>query len=537
MSVKKEVYSFKKLQFSKLFKTYVSDFSKLKDFYCYDPFSERDIQQKADSFFSEPLRNKYVEALSLYHKELGINQSEQLKKLGTSGALAIVTGQQLGIYGGPLFTVYKTLTTILLAKEWTVKLNRPVIPVFWLADEDHDFDEVSWFGIPGNEDLEKIKYESDLTNFPVSEYILDGSLESFKKDLLEKIHETDFSSELWAVFDSNFAKGQTFAAAFAQMIDSLFGKYGVLVAGSNFKPIKELVAGAFKTSIIEAVSSHEALAEKTAQIDKNFHDQVTLGDSNLFYMCGKQGRVKIERGDKGWRAGDYSWSEEELVSLIESNSERFSPNVFLRPVIQDKLLPTLGYVAGPGEVAYYGQMKDFYQVFDLEMPIIFPRLSATLLESSISRVMEKLPFELYQYGHRIEDLETEYVGLTETRDIESIFIDWKDKLKAISKEPVGIITEVDGSLQGMAGKTLSGFENELDKLKGRVYKSIKQQEQTQLQRIRRAKAQLYPDSGLQERQVSFMYFMNKYGIDIWDQLFELFDKEELNLAEHYIISL
>ena len=535
--MKKEIYSFEKLQFSKLFKTYVSDFSKLGDFYCCDPFNERDVQQKADSIQGEPLHKRYVEALSLYHKDLGISQGGQLKKLDSPNALAIVTGQQLGIYGGPLYTVYKTLTTILLAKQWEAKLNRPVVPVFWLADEDHDFDEVAWFGIPGNEDLEKIKYESELTKFPVSEYTLDGSLESFKKDLAERIYETDFSDELWTIFNSSFTKGKTFAAAFAQMIDSLFGKYGLLVAGSNFKPVKALVAETFKTSILKSSIADEALAEKTAQIDKNFHSQVTLGDSNLFYMCGEQGRVKIERGEKEWKAGDYSWGEDELIAIIESNPERFSPNVFLRPVVQDKLLPTLGYVAGPGEVAYYAQMKDFYPVFDLEMPVIFPRLSVTLLESSIGRILEKLPFELYQFGYRIEDLETEYVELTETRDIESVFNDWKEKLNTISKDPVKIVTEIDGSLEGMAGKTLSGFENELDKLKGRVYRSVKQQEQTQLQRIRRAKAQLYPDSGLQERQVSFMYFMNKYGVDLWDQLLELFEGEELNLAEHHIISL
>lgn len=535
--MKKEIYSFEKLQFSKLFKTYVSDFSKLGDFYCCDPFNERDIQQKADSIHGEPLHKKYVEALSLYHKKLGISQGEQLEKLDSLNVLAMVTGQQLGIYGGPLYTIYKTVTTILLAKEWEVKLNRPVIPVFWLADEDHDFDEIAWFGVPGNEDLEKIKYETELTKFPVSEYILDGSLEIFKKELAEKIYQTDFSDELWAIFDSSFTKDKTFAAAFAQMMDSLFGKYGLLIAGSNFKLVKELVAETFKTSITESSSADKALAEKTTQIDKDFHAQATLGDSNLFYMCGEQGRVKIERGGKDWKAGDYSWGEEELTAIIESNPERFSPNVFLRPVVQDKLLPTLGYVAGPGEVAYYAQMKDFYPVFGLEMPVIFPRLSATLLESSVDRILEKLPFELYQFGHRIEDLETEYVEVTETRDIESIFNDWKDKLNAISQEPVKIITEVDGSLEGMVGKTISGFENELDKLKGRVYRSVKQQEQTQLQRIRRAKAQLYPDSGLQERQVSFMYFMNKYGVGLWDQLLELFEGEELNLAGHHIISL
>ncbi len=533
----KESYSFDKLPFSQLFKTYLSDFSRLQDFYCCNPFDEQQTENRATRINKAPSHHSYTEALSLYHEQLNIDQHQQLQKLSDEKTLAIVTGQQLGIYGGPVFTIYKTLTTILLAEHWEKKLQRPVVPVFWLADEDHDFEEVAWFGIPGNEALEKVIYETDPTNFPVSEYQFDGELGAFRGNLKEHLYETDFSAALWEMYDGCYKSGGNFASAFAQMMDKLFGKYGLLIAGSHFGPVKNIVADTFARSISESETVDRALKEKTEAISAEFHAQVTLGDSNLFYMCGEQGRIKIESAEKGWKAGEYSWDQEELLKIIEEHPERFSPNVFLRPVIQDQLLPTLGYVAGPGEVAYYAQMKDLYPVFGLEMPVIFPRMSATLLESAVERILEKLPFEWFEFGRRIEDLETEYVERTETHDIESLFGEWEKSIESVSEEPKQIISEIDGSLEGMVGSTISGFTNELNKLKGRVYRSVKQQEQTQLNRIRRAKAQLYPDGGLQERQVSFMYFMNKYGTDLWDQIYQTFDTEELDLRSHHVISL
>lgn len=533
----KESYSFDKLPFSKLFKTYVTDFSKLQDFYCCNPFDEQQTEKKVERIRKVPSHLAFIEALTLYHQKLNIDQQHQLQKLSDENALAIVTGQQLGIYGGPVFTIYKTLTTILLAEHWQKKLNKPVVPVFWLADEDHDFEEVAWFGIPGNDELEKVIYQAEATHFPVSEYEFDGELTTFREAVKKHLHETDFSENLWDLFDNCYKTGGSFASAFAQMLDKLFGKYGLLIAGSHFGPVKNIVADTFARSITESEAVDGALKEQTEAISREYHAQVTLGDSNLFYMCGEQGRIKIERTEKGWGAGIYSWSQRELLHIMKDHPERFSPNVFLRPIIQDQLLPTLGYVAGPGEVAYYAQMKNLYSIFGLEMPVIFPRMSATLLESAVERILEKLPFEWFEFAQRIEDLETEYVERTETHDIENLFDEWQHNIESISEEPKRVITEIDGSLEGMVGSTISGFTNELNKLKGRVYRSVKQQEQTQLNRLRRAKAQLYPGGGLQERQVSFMYFMNKYGTDLWDQLYECFDAEKLDLRSHHVISL
>ena len=175
--------------------------------------------------------------------------------------------------------------------------------------------------------------------------------------------------------------------------------------------------------------------------------------------------------------------------------------------------------------------------FDLEMPPIIPRFTGTIIESGITRILDKLPFEFPDYGKRIEDLESEFVEQSESADIEKVFSIWKDKLDAAAEDPLKVINEIDPTLDGTVGKTVAGFSNELDKLKGRVYRSIKKQEEIQINRIEKIKVNLFPDGGLQERSVSPVYFMNKYGLDIWNQLISEIEKEGLDLTKHHLIEL
>ncbi|RNC85524.1 MAG: bacillithiol biosynthesis cysteine-adding enzyme BshC [Balneola sp.] len=530
--------SFQQLPFSNLFTTYTSSFKELERFYSTNPFEENAVEEKSKKVQSKVSREEVVRALEEYHVYLGIqdSQADQLRKFSNEDALVIVTGQQLGVYGGPLFTIYKTISCILLAREWERKLQRPVVPVFWMADEDHDFEEIASIGIPGFEGFESVSLAQDGTGLPVSMEIIQDTFPDFETRVKSTLTETDFSDSLFSELNGFYEPGKTHVQAFAQLINSIFSKEGVLIVGSNTQLLKDSVKDLFKTSITEAETIYNSLEKKSADLEKSFHRQVVVTESNLFYIDDQLGRVKLEKSGNVWKVGSLTLSQDKLLSLINANPEKFSPNVFLRPVLQDMLLPTLGYVAGPGELAYYGQMKDLYPVFDLEMPIIFPRLSITLLEKGIERIMEKLPFAMCSYNRRIEDLEATYVDHTNSRDIEGIFSKWKSEINEAGVQPSGLIKEIDQSLEGLVGKTVTGFNNELDKLKGRVYRSIKQQEETQLKRIAKIKSQLFPN-GLQERSVSPIYFMNKYGEDIWDDLITRFGEEELDLTIHHIVSV
>lgn len=530
--------SFQQLPFSTLFNTYTSEYSKLKDFYTVNPFDENQVKERAKNVVQPKSKERIVQALKEYHQYLGISDSQhtQLNKFSKDGSLVYVTGQQLGVYGGPLFTIYKTITTILLARKWEKKLDKPVVPVFWLADEDHDFDEIASIGIPGYENFQKIGLFDQGNQQPVSVQEIKETITELESSVRNELPDTDFSERLFSSLSEFYKPGKNHVQAFAQLMNSWFAEDGLLIVGSNFSSIKELSKDVFKKSVTNADVIFDALDNKSSALEESYHRQVVVGESNLFYIDPKEGRQKLERSNGDWIAGDLKVSEEKLLSMIEANPQKFSPNVFLRPVLQDILLPTIGYVAGPGELAYYGQMKDLYPFFDLEMPAIFPRLSISLIENGIERIMEKLPFAMCSYNQRIEDLEAAYVDQTNSKDIEGIFSTWKQSINEIAEKPHAFIKDIDPTLEGTAGKVVAGFTNELDKLKGKVYRSIKQQEQTQLNRISKIKSQLFPD-GLQERSVSPVYFMNKYGLDIWQKLLNDFEERELDLTIHHIVNL
>lgn len=535
--MEKSQCSFNQLPFSSLFSTYIYDHTEIQEYFSANPFNDDEIRQRIEKIPTYSNRQSVVTALKVYHEQLGIadQQISQIAKFADPQTLVMVTGQQLGIYGGPLYTIYKTITTILLAAEWEKKLNRPVVPVFWLADEDHDFEEIASVGILGNEGKKSIKLEEQGSGISVSDEILTDAVSALNEVLKTDLHETDFSSDLWIELQSCYQSGRTHGSAFAKLMASWFSKHGILIAGSNHKELKSLLADTFKTSVEKADDIHDALELQSSNLEQNFHRQVVVGDTNIFLLS-ENGRSKFHRDGDNWIADGLTFTKEKLLSIIESTPEKISPNVFLRPVIQDVLLPTIGYVAGPGELAYFAQMKTYYKQFGMEMPIIFPRLSATLLETGVDRIIEKLPFDMCSYNQRIEKLEAQYIAMNSSTNVDALFGKWTSELKNISGDPILQIQQIDPTLKGMAEKTITGFDNELNKLKGRVIRSMKQQEETQLKRIARIKSQLFPD-GMQERAINPIYFMNKYGLDIWDKVLSDFSEKSLDLTTHHVIKM
>lgn len=530
-------YPFQKLPFSELYKTYLNNFARIGDFYEVNPFDAQAVERRANKVSCKLDRATVVDLLHQFNSRFEVAEPtlKNIERFKDERAVAIVTGQQLGVYGGPAYTIYKTLTAVHLAGRTEKQLGRPVIPVFWLADEDHDYDEVNSITLLDHNKVRDISLP-DLQNHlpPVSELKFTDALNSFRQKADRALLQTDFTKQLWKILDACFKPGFRFDEAFGNFISNLFSKHGLVLAGSNFKPVKKHTKALLKKAITSAGEVRNDLDVQTGKLQESYHQQVTLYDSNLFYI-GESGRVKIIRNGKQWKtdAGEQ-WKTDELLDKIERSPHQFSPNVFLRPVLQDNLLPTLGYVAGPGETAYYGQMKTMYRSFDMTMPVIFPRMSATIIEPAINRIMKELPFELHEYDSRIEDLETAYVDRTEKTDIEGLFSEWRENVEKLAQSPIKKIKGIDPTLEGAAGRATAIYLNELDKLRGKVYRAVKKHDKIQLKRIRRIKAQLFPAGGLQERNIAAIYFMNKYGVDIWDRILEQLDEDEM-FREHKLI--
>lgn len=534
--------SFNDLPFTHLFKTYISDFGKLESHFETNPFDENRVQKRVDNFKFKGERNKSVQILKELNAQfINLPQvSESLEKLKNDKAVAVVTGQQLTLYGGPLFTVFKILTAISTAASIERKYKRPAGPVFWLADEDHDFKEIAAIGVLQPEDFEKHTLDKELENYPrVAEMKFGKELSSFRESLKSSMIETDFTEELWSLLDSCYKTGHTIGESFAKLVMTLFAKHGLILAGSNSKSAKIFTKDVLKLSVSKAEDLFNSLKKTSDELlNKGFHNQVQVQKSNLFWIDDENVRRKINLENGIWSVDglDIEWNNAELIQNIDTAPEKFSPNVFLRPVLQDMLLPGIAYVAGPGEVAYYAQMNRFYDTFGLKTPIIIPRFSGTIVESGVDRVLPKLPFSFEEYSKRIEDLESDFIDHSDAPDIEPVFNEWKKQFEKISTSKVNQIAGIDPTLKGSSEKVKAQFYTELDKLKGKVYRALKNQDSIQLQRIRKVKSQLFPNENLQEREIAFIYFMNKYGVNIWDDFPDLLRDENL-LKSHNLIHL
>ncbi|MFO7799001.1 bacillithiol biosynthesis cysteine-adding enzyme BshC [Rhodohalobacter sp.] len=523
--------SFSDLPFSKLFKDYINQKSELTDFFEISPFKVEHLKLEAENISFPSDRIKVSDALKEFNTQFEPSEATLLniEKLRDPSTLAVVTGQQMVLYGGPVYTVLKTLTTIQLAKKYEKKLGRPVVPVFWLADEDHDVEEISQFNLIKREEIIGCSVSFDEPGKRVGEYSLKEVHQQLRSCVKKGLIDTDFSKELWEILDSSYNEKHSVVKAFGLLMRKLFGKHGLILAGSNDETLKSLSKSVLTKSVSKADDIADRLKENTNNLENLGYDgQVHLNSSNLFYISDSGQRLKVQYDGEIWFIdnSDTRWSSNELIQDINENPNRFSPNVFLRPILQDRILPTLSYVAGPGEIAYYAQMSGVYDYFEQSMPQIVPRFSGTLIESSVERIIEKLPFGLHDYNKRIEDLESEYIEQTDQPDLEKIFGDWKQRIESITEEKKSVIEEIDPTLKNTAGKAGSTYFSELDKLKGKLYKSIKQKEKTQLERILKIQSNLFPNGNLQEREIAFIYYLNKYGTEIFDDILNSLENQE-----------
>lgn len=520
---------FSELPFSKLFNDYISGESTVNRYYHF-PCREKDIfKKKYEETGLSVRRDTIADILTSLNEQYTDREAVfvNIDKLRDPDTRVVVTGQQLTMHGGPVFTVLKIISAISLAQKLTRQLNTDVVPVFWLADEDHDFEEINHVNLPSDNGFENVVYETDSENKRVSDLLLDQQVIEFNEEVFELLDGTDFSSKLQAEIDQCYKKGASLKDAFAAWILKLFGDYGLVLCGSNIKEVKDLTADLMKKSVELSDEIKQQVEYVSSKLEEDgYHAQVQVYESNLFHIAENGARDKISTDGKTWKTDERSWSADELMAEIDRNPERFSPNVFLRPILQDSVLPTIAYVGGPGEIAYYAQMQPIYEAFNKKMPVVWPRFSATIAETAISRIIGKLPFSFPEYNQRIEDLEKAYVKQTESIDPEPLFGRWKGEIKELEKEKTNFIREIDASLGPAVGKATAVYFSELDKLKGKLYRSMKEQESVQLNRIAKIKHSLFPGNALQERQIAFIYFMNKYGPDIWDKLFEQLDESE-----------
>lgn len=464
-----------------------------------------------------------------------------IELLGKDKTVAVVTGQQLGILGGPLYTFYKTITAIKLASSLKEKYDDyNFVPVFWLEGDDHDFEEVTELNLINQKnELQKFIYNDnkpeDFNRGNIGRLAFNEGIENFIQEVKSELRETEFSKNVFELFEDSYKLGNTFKKAFSNLIFNLFDEEGLIIFDPQQNEIKNLLKPIFKKELSNFEVHANEVVKISADLEEVYHSQVKVKPINLFYSD-NNGRYSIEPEDDLYRLKGkrQKFTLIELLDEIENYPDKFSANVLLRPITQDYLLPTGFYVAGPSEISYFAQVMPLYNKFGISEPVIYPRSSVTILEKNIKGVLEKYELNIEDIFVEEKLLNNRVLNQVADIRIEDLLHEYEHQIAKAMDNIKEKLFGIDPTLKDLSDKTYQKIKQGLDTLKSKAENAQERKHDVALRQIKKASISLYPNNNLQERELNWLYFANKYGMDIikW-----IFDEVAINKFEHQVIEL
>lgn len=459
-------------------------------------------------------------------------------RLADPRAVAIVTGQQAGLFGGPLYTLLKALTAVKLAARVERDHGVPAVAVFWIDSEDHDWDEVNSCGVL-DADLERrvisIGTPPGAGEGPVASVRLDPSVFAAIEILRTTLPATEFTEDVLGRLSEAYRPGAGMSEAFGRWLEALLGGLGLVVYDSSDPEAKALVRDVFVRELeAPGTTTQLATGQGEALTVRGYHAQVVPHPDNVALFALEGVRRPIHVRDGAFLVGDGVVEAARLVEDARNHPERFSPNVMLRPVVQDTLFPTVCYVAGPNELAYLAQLRPVYERLGVPEPLMFQRASMTLLDSAAAKFLSRyhVEFEALQ-----PDSETALNHLLEDLLPGTVERSFGDAARSVDSGMEGLIDAlplVDPTLQGAARSALGRMRHDLHALHDKILHAAKRRDDTLRRQYARTRAQAFPDGHPQERSVAFVYFLDRYGPALIERLHA---EMPLDMGTHWVLAL
>ncbi len=508
---------------SPLLRDYVHTFERLAPFYTWNPQDPMAYQAQAELCDLRPYPRKALQSILMdQNKEWDAPGAamQRVEELCQSGAVAVVTGQQTGLFGGPLFTLYKAVTAVRLAARLRETLRRPVVPVFWMVSEDHDLAEADHIHVLDRTGtLVALRHTAwgSPPGFIPANLRLGPSIAETLDRVIGLLPATDFSSGLREVLGQTFAPERTLAGAFARWMVWLLGGDGLVLVDAADPRLKRLAAEILRRELEEApCSSQHILATSQSLRFLGYPAQIEARADGVNCFLLQDGRRALTKDAEGLRLRDGRDGREaippaHLRRLAQERPESFSPNVALRPILQDSLLPTVAYVAGPGELAYFAQLRSVYQAFDVLMPVIVPRASITLVEPRIAQLLARFRLALPDLTLEPEQLTSRVLRAQLPPDLEATLAKARQGVEEIFRGVGEAIAAVDPTLAGTVGQTSGHIKGHLDQLARKVVQALKRREAETRQQVQRVREALMPGGRPQERVFPALPYLAKYG--------------------------
>jgi bacillithiol biosynthesis cysteine-adding enzyme BshC len=520
---------------------YAYDFAAVAPFFSGDP-SERDAWTAAIT---------RTQAHSRRHQEVaGVITAQQRRRqappsaieagerLADRSTVAIVTGQQAGLFGGPLFTLLKALTALKLADQISRDHRVPAVAVFWIDAEDHDWEEVRGCTVFDGELAPRsvaLSARAAAEPTPVATVRLDDSVTAALDELERVLPATEFRASLVAELREIYVPGAGMADAFGRWLEHVLGARGLVVYDSSDPAAKPLASDIFARELSMPGQTARLAALMGANLTaRGYHAQVHVQQDNLalFHLDGT--RRAIRQQESGFVAGDQHFTPEALLRQAKEQPSFFSPNVLLRPIVQDTLFPTICYVPGPNELAYLGQLRGVYEHFGVPMPLMYPRATATILDSAAARFIRKYHLPLEALQQQDEAALNELLKNQIPEVVETSFGEAARGIEAQMARLVQAVPALDPTLEGAAKSTLGRMQHELDTLHTKMIQAAKRRDETLRRQFIHARALAFPQGQAQERTIGFVSFLNQYGPAFVERL----DEElPLDIGRHWIVTI
>lgn len=520
---------------------YAFNFPNVAPFYAGDPRSEDNWRAVAERVRQQPRpRAEVAEGLAAQQsrREAPPAARDSVRRLADPRTVAVVTGQQAGALGGPLFTLLKAITAIQLARRAEPIVDGPVVPIFWVDAEDHDWDEIASATVLDAQYQPRtitLPAPEGAGSRPIASLTLDDRIGESLDQLAFALAPSEFSDWVIEALRGTYRPGVGMADAFARWLETLLGPHGLVVFDSSDQAVKPLVVRVFSHEIgTPGRTAALATAAGQALAARGHSPQVSPQPDSLALLSLKEGRKPIRRNGEAFAVGDGELSAAALASEATANPQHFSPNVLLRPIVQDTLFPTVCYVAGPSELAYLGQLREVYAHFGVAMPLIHPRATATLADSATTRFLTK-------YDVPLEDLQPQDEAalnrLLQTQlppEVDAAMKQADEAIAGALARVIDSVPAVDPTLAGAAKTTLGKIEHELAALHGKMIQAAKRRDETLRRQFIRAQAQSFPHGHPQERLLAGAFFLNLYGPALIDRLLE---ELPVDLGYHWVVTI
>lgn len=518
---------------SKLFLDFLSGSGKAHQFYPRSPHL-RDWSSEEAKLINYPddRRKQVADILEQQNHRFGsgAKTSENLAKF-RDGSKVVVTGQQVGVFGGPLFSILKALTALELAAQAEAS-GVPTVPVFWLATEDHDLAEVSQVSVPGSDgSLHRIGVQPQaIEDAPVGDVRFGDEITAEVEKLAELLGPSDTTDVLVAAY----RPGEKMGDAFAKLFAHIFAEWGVILIDAYDPAFHKIAEPIYRKAIEQSEELNRLLLERGKQLESDgYHQQVKVtSTSTLLFEIVDGKRSVIQRSNGDFKIGGHKSSKEELLARIAASPEKFSANVLLRPVMQDYLLPTLAYTGGPAEVAYFTQVGVVQkQLLGRATPVI-PRFSATIVEPKQEKLLQKYSLRLSDVLTAPDNLRVLMAQHVLPSSLQANFETAEKAVVAAMDRIRTDLKQLDPTLIDAANGAEKKMRYQINRLSGRAARAELLRNEVIDGHARNLSSHLFPNKDLPERQIAGVYYLAKYGLDL---LKPLYDTAQNECPDHQVL--